>query len=244
MRSVLKTLVAALGLSLGANSALAAPVTWTFTGDVHFNLFATGDMVGTVSAFDDYVVTYTFDDPSDSTDCANPAASFYCNYGPGSLSVAISGMTFTVGTPSALGISRRLVVSCCAGEVLDVLQRDYTTQHAAGGNAVSSLARDAFISISFNVHGYGDVLPNAHWPSSIDLLNDFKAPSPLDYSAFSLTFTSATGSLEIFDPKTAFDTFHSTADDPPVGTPAPGGLALLGLGLLGLVATRRRLRRS
>lgn len=238
MRLPLKTILVALAMSLGATGARAAPVTWTLTGVANFSVLATGDLSGTIGLNSTYVVTYTFDDPSVSTDCVNPAVQRVCSYGPGVASVAINGMTFTVNTPSPLGHFRRRAFNqpIGVGEMVEANQSDYTTQHLAGGNAVSSLNRDAFITINFNVHGFGDVFSDAYWPSSIDLA-DFRVPFPTNYSAFSFSFTSASGNLDIFDPITAFETFHSTADD---AVPAPGGLALLGLGLFGLGATRRR----
>lgn len=238
MRNLLKTFVAAFSLALVANCAQAAPITWTFTGLNNFVFSATGDLAGTVAAFDTFELKHTFEPAAP---CGHP---FQCIYSGGALSLKIGGMTFTVGPPSALpqAVYKRTVLNdiIAEGGLADQIEgfnRDYTVQHLAGGNATSSLNRDAFISLSYNLHNtIVDFLPDVAWPTSVDL-EALQAAQPTNYSSFHFSFTSATGSLEIFDPITAFETMEVTTSS----VPEPTSLVLFGLGVLGLGATRRNL---
>ncbi len=239
MRQVWLTMIAAFGMLAGTQCASAAPITWTFTGTADFQVAATGDLAGAIALGDTYVVKYTF---GDSPSCPNPQVCFY-SANTVTVELSINGMTFKVNPPSPLGYAERIIKDVnTVYEGIQTFERDYTVQHAGGGNASSSLARDALIDISFYVNAYGTshLLASSAWPDTFDF-NAFKAASPTDHSALAFTFTSDTGTLGISDGHTAFQTFSQST---PTDTPAPGALALLGTGLLGLVTARRERKRA
>ncbi len=186
MRNPLKIFVAVFGLALVAtHSAQAAPITWTFTGPVNFIFSATGDMVGTVAMNDTFELKHTFEPVAA---CGHP---FQCIYSGGTLGLKIGGMTFNVGPPSALPgtVYKRTVLNDVIdgfglADQIEGFNRDYTVQHLAGGNATSSLNRDALISLSYNLHNtFVDFLPNVALPNSVDL-EALQAAQPTNYSAF------------------------------------------------------------
>ena len=216
-----------------AGTANAFPVTWTLAGAIDSTLTATGIFAGAAAAGNTYTVTHTFETTASGSVCCGGLLQDW--FSGSSTSVSINGHVFTVGDVPVHLLDRydqRRVYADSGNTELVLDQRlDYTVGN--GGIATSSIAGTLSVEIVWNVRGDDSNLAfNPAWPLSINLAN-------WDASQLTLRVTGPDGALfHIEDLFTAFESFHSTADDP---VPAPASVALIGLGLFGLGAMRRRI---
>jgi hypothetical protein len=229
--------------AFAATPAVAAPVTWLFTGTAT-GVATGGIFAGLVSIGDTYTLKYSFDD----TQTPDVNFSIQSRWLSGNRSeVSINGMTFALGDTSALstcgGGDRNAVISA-PNPFLDPVGSDHIYDGrcdatvSVGGNATSTHAGATYMTITWGLtdrpdHTQLDDFPM--WPSAI-VLDDWTRRD------FSIEVRGATqfDYLSFLQPNTAFSTWQVVRED---GVPAPGALALLGLGLLGFGGVRRRATR-
>jgi MYXO-CTERM domain-containing protein len=232
MNSLARLTAITIGVAGCAGTASAFPVTWTLSGAIDSTVSATGIFSGIAVFGDTYTVTHTFDTTAPGSICCGGLLQDW--FSGSSTSLTINGHSFGVGDVPVHLLDRfdqRRVFADSGNTELIIDQRmDYTVGN--GGIATSTVAGALSVDISWHIRGDDSHLMfNPAWPLSVNLAT---------WDATQLTFrvTGTGGSLfQIADPTTAFQSFHSTADDP---VPAPAGAALVALGLLGIGALRRR----
>lgn len=237
-------IVVGLGL-IAAAPTQAAPVTVNLTGtiDNNYYAFATAGPLGNLFNYGDtFTITTTVnqDGPPDSNGFFDSGQGHSQRWDTGNVtSFTINGTTFTVGD-SVTGNDYSLAEAHTNS--YDLIQSyasdNTTTRSANAGGATSTLAEVDFIHIEwylFDNDGQNDILNFAdpRFPVSINLA-DWQN-SYMQFYAEDRETGSYAQIVGSHDP--VFTNASTSSGD--TGAPAPGALALLGLGLLGVGAIRR-----
>jgi hypothetical protein len=239
-------LIAALsivvGAAIAAGTASAAPVVWTMTGQVS----AVADQGGIIAANSalgvavgrQFSLTYTFDNATPATVTDNSTYTQWVEAGRSSLALNVGGAFWS--TTSA-GQYEDSVVNTLAYQ--KVLSNNLTQVSPSGNPYAAPFSTNMNLgftpttftsSLSFYFFNYGQTtsLSGFNWPPTIYISEwsyryviaymDAVDPTSLEHRTYQVTGV--------------ISNFASSAD----AVPAPGALALLGLGIIGIAGLRRR----
>jgi hypothetical protein len=198
--------------------ALAAPaqatlVTYQFTGQLD-SVFGS-DLQPTFSLGNPVTGSWT-------VDSSVPAGPF--NNAVSANFPAITAFTITI----TLAPSSFYTASATSGAV-QVLSQSFGDTYRASAGATLAGPAVGGLSPSSVVAGF--------FSTNTTLFDPANGPLPTDFDLSD--FTNANGGLSFGAQSVTFFIDTLTRLDPPTGVPAPGGLALLGAGLLGLFGLRR-----
>ncbi len=226
-----------LALSVGAfaQSAHADPVTWVMTGTLNSVNDATGTLAANgvnPSYGDPFTLTFTFD-PSVGPNVSYPTYNQWINNGHSTLTLATAGGTWS-GASYVDQVYNDTSWQSLVGQ--NYTNNYYATQYY--GPAFTSNVDSGFTPhyqtsyLYFQFYGYNGPLSGTDWPSAINVAD-------WQYNGIELylnQYNFNTG-------QSAFYHLSGTITDVTVGAvPAPGALALLGLGLIGFGGLRRKLK--
>jgi hypothetical protein len=244
IKSILAAAATFVSVFAFAHSSLAAPVTYTITGVVNSNQSGTGLLANAFVQGDTWTLVSQFDDAATPDD--SPSGSGYARnewyLGGGSMSLTINGFTYSIsgGGYNAAEFAQFNFSSVGVSRVAGSFDNgNGTTQYMAQSNgdnvsvnSTNPAVNWAYISWNlFSSNGSNPLGSNLYFPQTVNLA---------DWNTRNL-------SLQVYGPNGAaafdsqqFTSFTVSSSGGGTGVPAPGALALLGLGLLGIAGLRRR----